>query len=92
MDDLNGWNSLTYLSRSYNNSMSIFSKVLSGGFNRAPLSNRNYQGNVVYEELKNMTSKDAIVWLLDMIKNTSSNKILFEHMMNKTNNPSNKMK
>ena len=34
--------------------------------------------------LNNMTPEDAISWLLDMIKNTSSNKNLFEHM-NKMN-------
>ena len=41
--------------------MSIFSKVLSGGFNTTTLSNRNYQGDVVYEELKSMNSEDALV-------------------------------
>jgi transcription termination factor Rho len=30
--------------------------------------------------LNSMTPEDAIVWLLDMIKNTNSNKMLFEHM------------
>lgn len=30
--------------------------------------------------LNNMTPEDAIAWLLDMIKNTPSNKMLFEHM------------
>jgi transcription termination factor Rho len=35
--------------------------------------------------LNSMTPKDSITWLLDMIKNTQSNKALFEHM-NKMNN------